>query len=484
MLYRVISLLILLFPATAGAVTWHVCPISGEYGTEDGTSEANCFDSFADMAGSYATIAAGDTICYSDATEFTTADAQSSPLYLHYFNDSGSAGNPITLDGDCDADGVNAVINAGGTISRVMQIADNNNLVIKNFELKNGLAVGLLLYNTATDATDRGSILVDSVYIYNIQDGTAPQGIGSRGIGVTIQDSIVDTIGEDGIYHKGTNFKSIRNRILGVSVDNSDGDCLQLNGAYSNYLIEDNYCDHTNVASKQCFIAGGPTDNGNGVIKGSTCLRPANEATNTTYGYYMEAAGGNTVIENNYYYGGRTAYQVLGAGTFDVQSNLAVILDSDLDTRARCISIGSSAGQTDVLNNSCYGGYEGIVSTSSTAASIRNNAVSTVTDDCINKAAGDSESYNKCHAYGGDLVSNNGTATSAGTETELIDPQFLRGVGAEFFKPKRSSPLLGAGYPTSNKYDYNGVRFSNPPSIGAYSNSAFGFRSTYSFRNE
>jgi len=467
---KALALLLCLLSAQAwGATTWHVRPLAAEYGTEDGTSLANAFDGFADMAASYASINPGDTVCY--AGDFIAADTQGATTYLHYFNDAGSAGSPIILDGDCDGDGVLASIDAGGTIQRAMQIADNNNLTIKNFELRNATARGLLLYNVATDATDRGALLVDDVYVHDITGAAVSIGIDSRGLGVTVRNSTLEDIGEDGIYHKGPNSVITDNRIIRISSTTALGDCIQLSGAYLNFRMERNYCDHTNVASKQCFIASVPTDAGYGVTADNVCLRPAAEGTNSTYGIYIETASGNSTISRNYYKGGRTAIQYLGAGTADIHGNASIVLDNDLATAARCISLGASAGQTDVVHNSCTGGYDGIVSDSATVAIIRNNAAANITNDCIDKKAGDSESYNKCASYGGDLVSNDGVSTAAGTSTASAVMGWAGGTSptdAAGFCLEADSALLGAGtYIGPWVLGYGNEQLSNPPPIGA-----------------
>lgn len=65
------------------------------------------------------------------------------------------------------------------------------------------------------------------------------------------------------------------------------------------------------------------------------------------------------------------------------------------------------------------------------------------------------------------------------------DPRFVGGANpttAEGFKPFATSPLCGAGYPSPAKYDYEGIRFGNPPNIGAYGTCTAG-RSSYSIRS-
>lgn len=445
------------------ATTWHVCPNAAEYGAEDGTSEAACFDGLADMAGSYASILPNDTVEYHG--NFTTADAQGGTTYLHRFADAGDVTGNIILDLS------DATINAGGTIQRGMEIQDNNYLTIRGGEIYNATTKGLLLYNAATDATDRISLIVDGVYVHDIENGTLPACIDSRGTNVTIKNSVVDGCGEDAIYHKGANAIITGNTISHPSIDTEAGDCVQLSGNYAGYLIAENHCDHRDSIAKQCYVASVPTDNGNGRMIGNTCLRPQNEGTTTTYGFYAEVVSGVVEIARNWYRGGRTAIQVVGAGTSRIESNVVVVLDRDAPTDARGVSIGGNHGASTVSNNTIFGGYEGILNDSATPATYKNNIVVGPADDCIDKESGDSESYNDLHDCGGDAVANDNVATTTGAGTITSDPQFIGGSNpttAAGFQLKPTSPLIGAGTYVGKVYDFTGRKMSVPANIGAF----------------
>jgi len=94
-LMRALLLLLLLVSSGAWGADWHVCPDTDaanadlNYGDEDGTTEAKCFDGFADAWATAGDIDAGDTV------------------YLHgtfyhergYVADSGTSGSPIVIDG-------------------------------------------------------------------------------------------------------------------------------------------------------------------------------------------------------------------------------------------------------------------------------------------------------------------------------------------------------------------------------------------------
>lgn len=74
------------------------------------------------------------------------------------------------------------------------------------------------------------------------------------------------------------------------------------------------------------------------------------------------------------------------------------------------------------------------------------------------------------------------TDSSQDAASILTDPAFLGGPSPTTvlgFRPKLNSPLLGAGTYSDAKYDYNGVRFGNPPNIGAFATTPDNKRSTY-----
>ena len=91
---RLLFCLCVLVSAQAWATDWHVCPdtdaanVAIEYGAEDGTSEADCFDGNADAWATAGDIDAVDTVYYHGT-------------FYHeriVVSDSGTSGSPITLD--------------------------------------------------------------------------------------------------------------------------------------------------------------------------------------------------------------------------------------------------------------------------------------------------------------------------------------------------------------------------------------------------
>lgn len=365
-------------------------------GLANGSSYANAYDGWADVSENLTDETAnsfdpGDTLVVCGTFGASSADGG---LNLARIDLDGGSGNVKTIDGDCSDYGGPEMSTIdceySDTVTRGFIIVDADYITVKNLRIQNCQSRGFVNYNVAP-VSDARYTTVENLEISNIIGAAVADGTDTRGQYVTITGLTVDYIGEDGIYHKGKNATITNNRVTRVSQANAEGDSIQLSDAFDGYVVTGNYMDHSDKATKQCFIAAAPTDNGAGITRDNICLRPAGEGTNSTYGFYIETAVGNSIVERNYYRGGRTGIQILGAGTADVLSNIVSVLDADAATTARCISIGSSAGQTDVSNNSCVGGYEGIVSTSSTASAIRNNAISTVTSDCINKAAGDKQ---------------------------------------------------------------------------------------------
>lgn len=73
--------------------TWYVRPTAGEYGAEDGSSYANAFDGASDITWGVGGVQAGDTlyVCGTHYEELAVGG-------------SGSAGNHITISGECPND--------------------------------------------------------------------------------------------------------------------------------------------------------------------------------------------------------------------------------------------------------------------------------------------------------------------------------------------------------------------------------------------
>lgn len=406
--------LLLVVPAIGQATTWYVRPASGEYSAEDGSNYANAFDGFADLNGSYGSINAGDTIKVCGT--FVAADAQSSPTYLFYLNDSGSAGSPIIVDGDCSADGdlSRAVINAETSIQRVMQVADNTYLTIKNLELKNGTTRGFLGYNVGTVTADR-YLTLDNLYVHDISGGTSPTGIDLRGRGNTVKNSEVENIGTDGIYSNGAGLTLHDNTVTSPSIDDTAGDCYQLTGETAGFSSKRDTCDHSNKLSKYCLISSGVTDSGSYHIQAFTCTQATSgSCTGNPAGTYLEGTG---LLEGSRFTGG--CYGIQHVGNNQTASGNIVVGQQ----QAGIITGGSSTGQI-IQFNTVYNTPIGIdIGSNNATNKVINNIVSTTTTACVEKQGSSVvEQYNDLYSCGTDTVTENGVTASAGTGTITTNP--------------------------------------------------------------
>ena len=484
MSYRVISLLLLLFPAVAGAATWYVRPNTAEYGAEDGSSYAAAFDGPEDIAWGAPNVQAGDTLVFCG-----TFNAGSGATYWITVGASGSTGLPITITGDCSSQGdlSRAVLDGDGV--RVAAFTTNTQTYIdfEALEITDFTTRGLYLTNTTSpDQTIERYINVDDVYIHDIDGnaGASPTCITVQGRYVSVTNSTIENCGDDNLSVRGKYFTATNNTFAGSGIDTTTGDCIALGGSTAEldgYSIVGNTCNHKHEDEKQCFVMSLSGDNPSGRFSENICEMPI--GATAMVGLLVDA--GNYVIERNFFRGGNVGIQVGNATSYSgvISSNIIVSPTQDgikndfgfanqTVTQANNVIFGAGRYgiNSDCNHSTCVTPtYNNIIVDAGTACLRTLNATFTHLNNAVNG----------CEPY---MV--NTTPTTPDSSTISGDPEFIGGSDSETYRLKSSSPLLGAGYPTSNKYDYNGVRFSNPPSIGAYSDSAFGFRSTYSFRNE
>ena len=92
-----IVVLILLCAGMSQAEDLYVCHSSGEYGTEDGSSWANCFDGFSDISwgAGAGSVSAGDTLYIDGGSSGVTYTATGNNMLT--VGASGSEGSPITI---------------------------------------------------------------------------------------------------------------------------------------------------------------------------------------------------------------------------------------------------------------------------------------------------------------------------------------------------------------------------------------------------
>jgi hypothetical protein len=432
-----LTLLLSLFANSVWAATWYVRPASGEYGLENGTSYANAFDGNTDAWATAGDIDAGDTVYF--------CGAHTEEILV---GDTGSAGNPITLDFNCP-DEPGSVDTSG----------------------------------SATN-TDDGVEVRDRDYI-TIVGGTFT---GKRHAVTFVNTNAGDSTGH--VIRGAT----IDNRNASSATNVCHGIYFQGNGTFSNASALDNVVLGTSSScASQSNNDGINFEDGlsGNVIRG-------NQITGANDG--IDTSGNGMVIERNWSYGNRfSGIKVHGLHAcpvgISVNSNL-------IGSNASWGIIFQDASNSTVANNS--------ISHSGTLGGLQIETVNVCTDTGniyannhieASYANGAVRVYSKTKAElesedtwnGNNIVQKSGSnllyfnldtgnhVTSANwpatwsaahpLDKQNESPRFLGGdtpTTAEGFRPDYGSPLVGAGTPVGVKYYFCGYSFNIPPSIGAF----------------
>lgn len=438
---------LLLLSFEAGAATWYVRPASGEYGAEDGTSYATAFDGTADITWGVSGVNAGDTLCV-DGTFTGASESDVSGITLR-IDQSGSAGNVVTVDGDCDGDGIKAEFdgdNAVGIAIRTAIVGTSRTtyLAVKNIVMRQYTNKAVVNYNVTGDSTADANQTWTGIEIYDHGDGgTADNCFDSRGRYITLNDSYIDGCDEDAVYHQGKYFRSDGLTVRNFSRANANGDGLQLAGEQDGYHVSNFDCEHA-ADTKQCFINSVSTDTAaNGIFEDFNvrCM-PGATVTNCVF-----VGGTGVQVRRGFISGGNYGLAIEG----DADS-ANMVVESIIQRGATIDGIGvfTSAGAGNVIRNvyAIDNGRHGIFLATTSAGTVI-NSVATGNGSCgINRAdAGQTESYNDAHGNGINFCSGS-VSTTAGTGSISADPQFIGGANpttAEGFRLSASSPLIGAG---------------------------------------
>jgi len=477
-----------LFANSVWAATWYVRPLSGEYGAEDGTSLATAFDGFADVVWGVSGVNAGDTLCV-DGTFTGATESDVSGITLRVDQSGSDANTLVTVDGDCDGDGVKAELDGNNEVAIAIRTAivgtsRTTYLAIKNIVMRQYTNKAVVNYNVTGDSTADAYQTWTGIEIYDHGDGGAGDNcFDSRGRYVTLNSSTINGCDEDAVYHQGKYFTSNGLTVSDFSRANSNGDGLQLAGEQDGYKVSNFDCVHSRDV-KQCFIASAATDTAsNGLLEDFRAECPIGATvTNCVF-----ATGQGAVIRQGEIIGGNYGLAIEGSA-----NSANMVIESIVQRAATIDGIGvfTTAGAGNAIRNVvAHGnGRHGIFLATTAAGTVINSIATSNTSCGINRAdAGQTESYNRANNNGDNFCSGS-VATTAGTSSESEDSRFIGGPSpttAEGFRPLPSSPLIGAGSPLGAKYDYEGYRFGNPPNIGAFVNNgpnSYSRRSNYDRR--
>lgn len=461
----------------AGAETLYVCPASGEYGTEDGSSLANCFDGTADVswgvgAGS---VSAGDTLCVSG--NFTgSSESDVSGITLRVDTSGTDANTLVTVDGDCDGDGVKAEFdgdNAVGIAIRTAIVGTSRTtyLRIKNIVMRQYTNKAVVTYNVTGDETSDANQIWTGIEIYDHGDGGAGDNcFDSRGRYITLSDSIISGCDDDGVFHQGKYFTSDNLSVSDVSRATVTGDGIQIGGEGDGYSVTNFYCDHSAVDSKQCFITSVLSDTGaNGILSDAEmhCKRGAT-SQNCAF-----VTGANAVVRRIFTDGGK-----YGIAVEDSTDSNGLVVESSIAINATADGIavfGTNPTGINIRDNvSAFNGDRGIEIVPTNAMTIQNNIAYMNAGFGINRAhSSQVESYNASFGNTAGNFALTGSSTSAGTGSITTDPQLSGGITPSTpagFKLLPSSPARRAGLDLNigNIQDHGNRAFAHPPSIGAW----------------
>lgn len=485
---KFLVIILSLLAGNAWGATWYVRPAEGTYGTSDGTSYANAFDGFADVAWGVGQVNTGDTLKVCGA--FVAADKDSSKGGVAMLSVE-QAG--VIIDGDCSASGdlEKTQLDGGGAVTYGMYCdtaAECQGQTWRNIQADNMTTRGHYVRNDLDDV-DVVSFTGDNLGCKDTigTEVSAPWCVAGFGASATLTGITSVRSTDDGVHWQGDNFLIDDWRIefpgYNIAAGSNVGDCVQVITRTDNARIRNGYCDKRNAnadgnVSKSCAVVGDPASGTSSEISNITCYLPT--SGNAVFeSKPILTSGPGAKIFGNYVSGGYYGIFAFGADS-DIYSNIVV----DAEREGISIPTTTPAGTTEVYNNTVDGARTCFIlkgASASTNITARNN----IAANCglygyEGFQATRTLSANRCDTNTPTCSNNAGTTTPTAT-----DPQFVGGpypATTEGFKPKATSPLIGAGSPLGAKYDYANKRCGNPSTIGAYCSSfrgSFSGRSTY-----
>jgi hypothetical protein len=467
MTIRLLLLMALLVASPAWAATTYIDPSCTYDG--DGTVGDPCAAS-ASAVGPRNVWPAGPGITGADAFFLQKAGT----TYLFQVTvDSGTAGHPVTV-GAYGAGAKPIIRSEEHQLSGSIKIATNaHDIVIDGLEvhgqrnLSDGEQANAIRNNATNDSTVV-NITVRNCTIGPVHGfGPVPaddDGVDLRGQGLLVEDNTFYDISNDAVWldSAGTANDVIirRNTCALVSTETANGDCYQVSGTSTGMLIEDNYCDHSNVDTKNCIVANADTNIFGNEVHGFV-------GGTTQIGIYCDV-GPCRIARNRSYYG------KVGIANYSTTGGYTV---ANIVTTPATYGIEVAAPASPVYNNTVDGvgtGYAAIRLTSAATNSVARNNIVSDTDEGIRltSGSGQSESYNMFHGTVATRVYNTTTAGSiSATNPVNATAQFVNEVAGNY-RTKGNSTARRAGTPVPSCQDYRGRVCQSPPDIGAFQTSS------------
>ncbi len=465
MIKKLLFFLALFYCLDSFGATWYVRPVAGgPYGSDNGTSYANAWDGFAAVVWGVSGVNAGDTlkVCGS----FVAADYDGGGLAMLSVDQSG-----VTVDGNCSSDGgiSTATIDGASTRDWGLYCADNTtcpnqtwkNISVSNFEFRG------FYFRNALGATNSAGFVGTNLSCTDIVGAGAsnPQCVSGFGTGATLTNITSTRTSDDSIHWEGDDFYLDGATLFhpGYGQTTNLGDCVQIATQADNAIVRNIYCDHRNVATKQCVIYTLGAGDDNAEISDVTCLFP--ETGNDTYNtkpLYSDVP--NTIFQRNYVLGGYEGIYMLGAGS-TARSN--VLLKQEFRGIDAVSTV--SSGTTSIYNNSIFDSADCFYLNNASGATI--SLVNNLAMGCV---TGYSKPHSATYSQSNNAAYNNTTdSSSAGTIAVTSDPALVGGATpstARDFRQAAGGSLRRAGLDLNlgNIQDNGNRAFAHPPSIGAW----------------
>lgn len=459
---RLILILALLLVRQAGADVFYVCPDFGiEYGAENGTSLATCFDGSSGLSANAAAVDPGDTVYM--CGDWGPNDTR------FIIGDSGTAGNYITMSGNAAACGRtrNSTIDRQGitgTNSRAISGAGRNYIKFEDLTIRNCNQYCLIWDFAATTGviTDDTALWVQRVTFEACGD---PACLWHRGANLLVEDSVFDGCWEDCVWHRGKNAEVHDSTFENISFGSTQGDGIQIDGSIDDiltpstdsgvYAATGNVIDHTDKDVKYCILIGpsGGADSAITVID-NTCYgyQETENVAASNHGILVDTNDDDTeiLILNNYVSGTRIGITLSGYSALAAYTTRARISGNRVSNPDfRGIYTDGNVEGIDIVNNTVSGAETQAIYLGNTSAQIvfSNNAMIGSGVGLFYIGAPTSRTHN---AYFGNTtnISDNGTPGSTTTGDLTADPLFQGGAvlsDPADFLPTPGSPLVNAG---------------------------------------
>lgn len=359
-------------------------------------------------------------------------------------------------------EGDRPVLDATNCTFGVQISTDKANILISGIRVTNVGANtsrrGIVNATTASSGTVTTNITVENCEIDNVlTDSTNDcNGIMLWGTGNTVRNCVIHDIATDGIWFRGNSFTARGNRIYKVAQDGRvAGDCIQNSTDATNFLITENYLDHSDVDDKQCIIVQSST--GSGEISYNTVIG-FDSATHTPI--YVDCP--DVDVFGNIVFGGNTCIALLST-----RDNCNAYSNVCINNFNR--GIDGNSPNCQVYNNTVISDGTGVLgirhnNASATSVVIKNNVVVGFLTGVAVTTNG-SASYN-CIWGANNSVSGASLGTNFNADP-LLDPRY-----------KPTNRILADGGDSVSGTDVYGNTFRSQV-VGAVDMGGFGFASMF-----